>query len=82
MKNTHVGFIVATLLLSVSYSAQAKNNVINNDAESRAKYEKQKDNITYASSYINKENKKQKLLISEPKKDDALNVKIKNKQAK
>lgn len=74
--NKKLRYTAVTLLISLSYGVQAQDNVINNGSEERAKYEEQKDNITYASDYIKKDTIKSEnnLLTTEIKKDDSLSV--------
>ncbi|MGP8305228.1 hypothetical protein [Vibrio sp. YIC-376] len=76
INNKQLRYIAVTLLLSLSYGAQAQDNVVNNGSEARAKYEEQKDNITYASNYIKEDTieSENNLLTTEIKKDDSLSI--------
>ena len=59
-------------------AAYAQNTQNDSDSQARAEYEQKKDNITYASDYVEKNNtKQQQLLQVSPKHDDSLSVKTK-----
>ncbi|WPC73199.1 hypothetical protein [Vibrio porteresiae] len=68
-----IAFMVAQ---PVAVYAQSTQN--ESDSQARAEYEQKKDNITYASDYVEKNNtKQQQLLQVSPKHDDSLSVKTK-----
>ena len=68
-----IAFMVAQPVATYAQSTQN-----DSDSQARAEYEQKKDNITYASDYVEKNNtKQQQLLQVSPKHDDSLSVKTK-----
>ena len=69
--------VCVALLFASTGMAQVQNTQQGEVAKERAQFEQQKDNITYASEYINKDKNgpKKDLLQSAQKHDDALSVK-------
>ncbi|WP_342607283.1 hypothetical protein [Vibrio tritonius] len=66
------------IMVTSPLAAFAQSTQNNSDAQARAEYEQKKNNITYASDYVEKNNtKQQQLLQVSPKHDDSLSVKTK-----